>query len=489
MQNGCHLITYPDSMGGNISALREILSAHFADALTGVHILPFYPSSADRGFAPLEYAAVEPAFGSWEDMDGLRRDGLELTFDFMINHLSRQSKQFQDFLTKGSNSVYRDFFIRFSQFWPGGEASDEDLAKIYTRKPRPPYLELELGSGENEKVWCTFDEEQIDLNLASPETRRFVEENLTALCRRGAATIRLDAFAYASKQPGSDCFFVEPDVWEILEWAAKTVEAAGGEVLPEIHEHYTIQQKLADRGYWVYDFALPMLLLQAIYDRDPSRLKHWFSICPRKQVTTLDTHDGIGVVDVRDLLSDEEIERTKNNLFTKGANVKRIYNTPQYNNLDIYQVNCTYYSALGDDDAAYLLARAIQFFAPGIPQVYYVGLLAGKNDIELLEQTKNGRDINRHSYTEEEIRRELERPVVRRLRELMIFRSTHPAFEGDFNLTECEAHTLEIEWRNGNHRARIKADMRTGTYRIEASGPEEEGLIELSALANDEFRL
>lgn len=121
-----------------------------------------------------------------------------------------------------------------------------------------------------------------------------------------------------------------------------------------------------------------MLLLHAIYFKNSEYLKHWFEICPRKQFTTLDTHDGIGVVDVRGLLPDEEIEAAKEHLFEYGANVKRVYNTEKYNNLDIYQINCTYYSALGDDDNAYLLARAIQFFAPGTPQVYYVGLLAGK---------------------------------------------------------------------------------------------------------------
>ena len=146
-------------------------------------------------------------------------------------------------------------------------------------------------------------------------------------------------------------------------------------LLPEIHEHYSIQLKIAQHGYYVYDFALPMLLLNALYYGQGDYLKHWLSICPRNQFTTLDTHDGIGVVDVKDLLPDEEIERTKEDIYKFGANVKRIYSSAAYNNLDIYQVNCTYYSALGEDDNAYLIARAVQFFAPGIPQVYYVGML------------------------------------------------------------------------------------------------------------------
>lgn len=114
------------------------------------------------------------------------------------------------------------------------------------------------------------------------------------------------------------------------------------------------------------------------------------------------------MVDVKDLLTDEETEVTREALYTQGANVK----TEDYNNLDIYKINCTYYSVLGNDGQAYLLARVLQCFAQGIPQIYYVGLLAGENDIELLESTKEGRNINRHYYDLEEIEREVQRPVV-----------------------------------------------------------------------------
>lgn len=123
------------------------------------------------------------------------------------------------------------------------------------------------------------------------------------------------------------------------------------------------------------------MVLHALYSGNGKKLGAWLQKSPMKQFTTLDTHDGIGIVDVKDLLDDHEIEYVKEKMYAKGANVKRIYNTAAYNNLDIYQINTTYYSALGNRDDAYLLARAIQFFAPGIPQVYYVGLLAGENDL------------------------------------------------------------------------------------------------------------
>ena len=216
----------------------------------------------------------------------------------------------------------------------------------------------------------------------------------------------------------------------------------------------------------MYDFALPMLLINALYYSQTQYLKNWLNICPRKQFTTLDTHDGIGVVDVKDLLPDEEIDRTKEDIFKFGANVKKIYNTAAYNNLDIYQVNCSYYSALGDDDASYLLARAVQFFAPGIPQVYYVGLLAGRNDLKLLEETKVGRNINRHYYSIEEIDNEVERPVVKSLLALMKFRNEHPAFDGGFELLDCTDDMLVILRKNGDEWAQLIADFAKKTFEV-----------------------
>ena len=156
-------------------------------------------------------------------------------------------------------------------------------------------------------------------------------------------------------------------------------------------------------------------------------------------------------------------------MFTKGANVKKIYNTAAYNNLDIYQVNCTYYSALGNNDKAYLLARAIQFFAPGIPQVYYVGMLAGENDIELMESTKNGRDINRHYYTKEEIKENIEnRKVVRDIRELMELRNSRQAFGLDGEcITETHGSDLIITRKCGEYSLTLKADLKSYDFTIE----------------------
>ncbi|HOO28050.1 MAG TPA: sucrose phosphorylase [Lachnospiraceae bacterium] len=469
LENKIMLITYADSLGCNLKELESILEKYFSRAIGGLHILPFFPSSADRGFAPVTYREVEPAFGSWKDIESLA-DQYYMMCDYMINHISAQSEYYQDFLEKKDDSVYKDLFIRYKDFWQNGEPTQEEVDAIYKRKPRAPYVEAHFADGSVEKVWCTFDEEQIDINCKSDIAKKFIRDNLECLCGHGMALIRLDAFAYATKRAGTSCFFIEPDVWEFLQDCEKITDEYGVMILPEIHEHYTMQQKIAAQDYYVYDFALPMLLINATYYGSTEYLKHWLSICPRKQFTTLDTHDGIGVVDVKDLLPSSEIERTKEDIFKYGANVKKVYNTAAYNNLDIYQVNCTYYSALGDDDNAYLLSRAVQFFAPGIPQVYYVGLLAGKNDLQFLEETKVGRNINRHYYTQEEIEKEVERPVVEKLLRLMEFRNTHAAFDGEFILEDCKENEIRIRRQSGENWAFLHGDFRTKMFEIRYSG-------------------
>lgn len=466
LRNKVMLITYADSLGQNLKELKQALDVYFEGAVDGVHILPFFPSSADRGFAPIRYDRVEETFGDFGDIAALAGDH-PLMFDFMVNHISRSSAYFRDFLQNKDASLYKDMFIRFREFWPGGAPTQEQVDKIYKRKPRAPSITARFADGSEEEIWCTFGEEQIDLDVSRSFTRRFIRDTLKEMCERGAALIRLDAFAYAVKKPDTSCFFIEPEMWELLEDIRRTVEPYGVDILPEIHEHYSIQLKLSERGYWVYDFALPMLVLHALYTGRGDRLKHWLDICPRKQFTTLDTHDGIGVVDVADLLTESEIEETRELLFSKGANVKKSYNTAAYNNLDIYQINCTYYSALGDDDQAYLLARAIQFFAPGIPQVYYVGALAGANDIERLESTKQGRDINRHAYTLSEIAAETQRPVVQKLLGLMRLRNTHPAFDGVCETALEGENGLVITRTNGDHRLTLRADLRTHAFTID----------------------
>ena len=473
IKNEAMLITYSDSLGKNMKDLKFVLETYIKESIGGVHLLPFFPSTGDRGFAPSDYTTVDPDLGSWEDVDALGEQ-YYLMFDFMINHISRESKFFQDFKKNHENSPYKDMFIRVHEFFPPGRPTQADVDLIYKRKDKAPFQTVQFEDGSTEEVWNTFGEEQIDLDVKKEIVKAFIRETIKDMASHGCSLIRLDAFAYAVKKLDTNDFFVEPEIWDLLDEVRAEAAKYQVELLPEIHEHYSIQMKIADHDYFVYDFALPMVVLYSLYSGKSNRLANWLKMSPMKQFTTLDTHDGIGVVDARDLLTDEELDYTSEQLYKVGANVKKVYSSEKYNNLDIYQINSTYYSALGNDDASYLLSRILQCFAPGIPQIYYVGLLAGENDIELLEATKEGRNINRHYYTLEEIEKEVERPVVKQLLSLLRFRNTSKAFdlEGEIEISTPDESTIEIVRSSADHqsKARLVANLATKEFRIEENG-------------------
>ena len=473
IKNEAMLITYSDSLGKNMKDLKFVLETYFKESIGGVHLLPFFPSTGDRGFAPSDYTTVDPDLGSWEDVDALGEQ-YYLMFDFMINHISRESKFFQDFKKNHENSPYKDMFIRVHEFFPPGRPTQADVDLIYKRKDKAPFQTVQFEDGSTEEVWNTFGEEQIDLDVKKEIVKAFIRETIKDMASHGCSLIRLDAFAYAVKKLDTNDFFVEPEIWDLLDEVRAEAANYQVELLPEIHEHYSIQMKIADHDYFVYDFALPMVVLYSLYSGKSNRLANWLKMSPMKQFTTLDTHDGIGVVDARDLLTDEELDYTSEQLYKVGANVKRVYSSEKYNNLDIYQINSTYYSALGNDDASYLLSRILQCFAPGIPQIYYVGLLAGENDIELLEATKEGRNINRHYYTLEEIEKEVERSVVKQLLSLLCFRNTSKAFdlEGEIEILTPDESMIEIVRTSADQqtKARLVANLATKEYTIEENG-------------------
>ncbi|CAH1855231.1 sucrose phosphorylase [Convivina intestini] len=476
VQNKAMLITYSDSFGKNIKEVHQVLKDHVGDAIGGVHLLPFFPSTGDRGFAPSDYTKVDSAFGDWNDVEALGED-YYLMFDFMINHISRESVMYQDFKAKHDDSEYQDFFIRWEKFWQAAgpnRPTQADVDLIYKRKDKAPIQEIDFADGSKEHLWNTFGDEQIDINVKSEVAKKFFKDTLESMVKHGADLIRLDAFAYAIKKVDTNDFFIEPDIWELLESVRDILTPLQAEILPEIHEHYTIPAKINEHGYFTYDFALPMTTLYTLYSGKTERLADWLKKSPMKQFTTLDTHDGIGVVDARDVLTDDEIDYASDQLYKVGANVKKTYSSAAYNNLDIYQINSTYYSALGNDDAAYLLSRAFQIFAPGIPQIYYVGLLAGENDIALLESSKEGRNINRHYYTKEEVAQEVQRPVVKDLLALLAWRNDFAAFDldGSIEVETPSATTIKITRQNkaGDHVAVLEADAANKTFTVTADG-------------------
>jgi sucrose phosphorylase len=196
-------------------------------------------------------------------------------------------------------------------------------------------------------------------------------------------------------------------------------------------------------------------------------------MCPRNQLTVLDTHDGICIPDVEEILPREHIEALIQNVSERSADPILRRSAANVHSVGaIYQLTCTFFDALQGNEDAYIAARAIQFFTPGIPQVYYVGLLAGQNDTELMDETGEAREINRHHYSLDEAEEALQAPVVQRLLSLMELRSTHPAFAGEFELHQSNMSSVSMGWRAGAHSCHLFVDLNFRTSTITCTDPE-----------------
>jgi sucrose phosphorylase len=470
MRSGAHLIAYADRLGGSLPGLRALLDGPLAGVFAGVHVLPFFTpfDGADAGFDPIDHTAVDPRLGGWDDVRALAATH-EVMADAIVNHVSADSRPFRDWLARGDASPHAGMFLTLGGVYPEG-VTEQELLRIYRPRPGLPFTPVTHADGTRELVWTTFTSQQIDIDVAHPRGRAYLRDVLGALAAGGVSVVRMDAVGYAVKTPGTSSFMT-PETFAFIASLTEEARALGLEVLVEVHSHWRRQEEIAQHVDLVYDFALPPLVLHALTSGDGAPLRAWWEGRPRNAVTVLDTHDGIGVVDVgadrsdrslAGLLADGQIDALVRAIHANSGGTSARATGAAASNVDLYQVNCTFYDALGRDDARYLLARALQLFTPGHPQVYYVGLLAGGNDMELLARTNVGRDVNRHQYARDEALAALERPVVRAQLDLLRARSS-PAFDGDWSAGGTDA-APELRFRGPAGEATLTCDLETGDF-------------------------
>ncbi|PID54217.1 MAG: glycosidase [Micrococcales bacterium] len=550
---GPMLNVYPDSIGGSLAGVIQMLTRpELAGVFESAYILPsVFNTDLDRGFSVIDYR-LNDRYATAEDLTALRRLGIDLKLDFILNHASVLSPQFQDLLAKGRQSAYQDFFIDWNAFWDGhGRMTDDGYVQpdaelidhMFFRKPQLPILMARFPDGTELPYWNTFYQEvrypvvdaqdlmrdiglqytaaqvlaervnaavaggarpgeadfsgfephrravvdtvearrtylgQMDLNVKSPLVWDFYRDTLATLAGYGADVVRLDAFAYAAKEPGARNFLNEPATWELLDRVKSLADRHGVKLLPEVHSRYEekTHEAIADRGFITYDFFLPGLLIDALERADASTLKRWIGDIRSKNIRTvnmLGCHDGIPLLDLKGLLSDARIDRLIGVVKSRGGHVKDLHGATSI----YYQVNATYYSALGEDDAKLLAARAIQLFMPGKPQIWYLDLFAGRNDHAAVDAAGPGghKEINRTNLSLEQVDAALQQPVVRRQLELLRFRNTFGAFGFDASLTVADtpAHQLELTWAKNDYRATLRADLATTSFTVTATDTE-----------------
>ncbi len=474
MRNEPQLITYVDRLGRDLTGLRAVLDGPLAGAFGGVHLLPFFHpiDGADAGFDPIDHTTVDPRLGTWDDLATSLGGDVDLMADLIVNHVSDRSPPYLDWVEKGPASAYDGMFLTYDSVFPDG-ATEDDLLRIYRPRPGLPFTVTGVA-GRTRLVWTTFTANQIDIDVDHEASAAYLHSILDRFQAAGVNLVRLDAVGYAIKRPGTTSFMI-PETFEFIDRLGAACRSRGIEMLVEIHSYYRTQMEIAARVDWIYDFALPPLVLDALFTGDATVLRHWLEIRPTNAVTVLDTHDGIGVIDVgRDqsaperpgLLSLHVIEAVVAVTHRRSGGASARATGAAANNLDLYQVNCTFADAIADDDR-YLLARLIQVLVPGVPPIYDVGALAGGNDVELLERTGVGRDINRHHYSTDEIEAAIERPVVRRLLALLRWRRAEAElFDGRFSVGG-DPGRLVMTWVAAGRGVEARIDLAAGTFELD----------------------
>ena len=323
---------------------------------------------------------------------------------------------------------------------------------------------------------------QMDLNARSELVWEFYDETLRKLSQCGAKIIRLDAFAYLHKEPGQPNFFNRPGTWEYLERLRGIAEKYELIIFPEIHAEYGagIHEEISQEGYPIYDFFFPGLVINALDQGNSEALLRWIADIQSKGLQTINmlgSHDGIPVLDLKGkpvngshrpgLLSDENIEATIEQIIERGGLTKNLY-AADGKKIDYYQVNATFFSALGEDEQKLRLARAIQMFMPGVPQVWYLDLFAGKNDYAAAQggHTAGHKEINRTTLNLSDIEEGLKKPVVLDQLELIRLRNTSPAFKGEMKIDDTDPQRIHISWQHPEATATLKADLRNHNFTV-----------------------
>ena len=535
---------YPDSIGGKLSDIVSLLKKdEFKDVFKGFYILPsVFNSDLDRGFSLINYELQEQ-YATNKDIEDLHSMNIELMLDFILNHISVNSFQFQDIIKNGENSIYKDFFINWNKFWDGYGTKNEKgyivpdekyIKDMFFRKPGLPILMVRYPDGKDMPYWNTFYQEiiykkidtsflvsklninekeaktiahkindfidskksldeldlqdnnrflneikkyledsrnylgQMDLNIKSDLVWEYYKETLEKLAGYGASLIRLDAFAYTSKEVGARNFMNEPGTWNTLSRIKEIADGLNLTLLPEIHASYyeKVYELLANKGYVVYDFFLPGLLIDAFERKNGTYIKKWADEIIDKNINTvnmLGCHDGIPLLDLKGLLNEEDIRKIIDVVVKRGGYVKDLHGAKDV----YYQVNATYYSALGESNKRMLIARAIQMFMPGKPQIWYLDLFAGKNDYEAMKKAGIGghKEINRTNLSLDKIEKLLKEDIVIKQLELIRFRNTNPAFSTDAKISiNVDGSKLSIEWKNEVASATLYVDFINEEY-------------------------
>jgi len=438
------LITYGDMVQSQESPPLQILTGFFSKYVDGIistiHILPFFPYSSDDGFSVIDYHKVNPDFGSWEDVASLG-NRFRLMFDAVVNHISSKSAWFQGYL-EGDPS-YNDFFYEAD--------NDFDFTKVFRPRALPVLTSFETKRGMK-PVWTTFSADQIDLNYESPEVLSAVLDVILDYASKGADFIRLDAIGFIWKESGTDCLH-RPQAHRIVQLIRTVLDIAAPQVSIITETNVPHKENIAyfgdgyNEAQMVYNFSLPPLTLHTFHTGDVQEISNWVKTLslPSEETTFFNfnaSHDGIGLMPVRGILTEAEIEAMADRVEALGGFVS-YKNNPDGTQM-AYEMNINYLDALGDPDQGdgdtttkaqrFLCSQAIMLSLRGVPGIYFHSLFGSQNWLDGVKKTGRNRSINREKLDLQKLEKELsDRKSLRHqvfmgYRRILDVRKGNPAF-------------------------------------------------------------
>jgi sucrose phosphorylase len=440
-QDDVILITYGDQVSepgrAPLQTLLDTLDTTFRRVTGGVHILPCYPFTSDDGFSVVDYTMIDPALGTWEDVEAIARR-YRLMLDAVVNHISASSAWFQAFL-RGEPGAE----ARFITVDPA-----TDLSLVTRPRTHPLLTRFETAAGPR-WVWTTFSTDQIDLNFANPEVLLAIVDVLLLYAAHGASLIRLDAIGYLWKEIGTRCIHL-PQTHRVVQLVRAVFDAVAPGVLLITETNVPHADNISYLGdgtneaQLVYQFPLAPLVLHAFMSGNARYLSNWAAeLAPPSASTTffnfLASHDGIGVVPASGILRQEEIAELCARAVAHGGFVS--YKSNPDGSQSPYELNITLFDMLSDpaqDDPLaierFVAANAIMLALQGVPGVYVHSLVGSHNDHEGAARTGRARSINRRKWARAELNAALadpashERRVFERMAALLAARRREPAF-------------------------------------------------------------
>ena len=446
------LITYADTVQRKgekpLQTLNQFLDDCLKDTVSAVHILPFFPYSSDDGFSVMDYLAVNESHGDWADIERIAGH-YKLMADLVINHMSARSRWFENFRKRIDPG--KDYFFE--------ARPTDDLSAVVRPRTSPLLNAVQTEDGER-YVWCTFSEDQVDLNFANPQVLNEFVGIIRYYLERGVTIFRLDAVAFLWKEVGTPSIHLQ-QTHELIKILRLLIEHHTPKCVVITETNVPNRENLtyfgnANEAHVIYNFSLPPLLINTLVTGNCRHLKTWLMSMPPAQMGTtylnfIASHDGVGLRPTDGLLTEEEKLRLINTMESFGGKVS--YRRTPDGQDQPYEMNVALFDALkgtaekGADHwqlHRFICAHTVMLALEGIPAFYIHSLLGTENDHERFENTGRLRSINRGQWNLDKLETDLADPlshhhkVFTELKRLIAIRRKQPAFHP--NATQFTLH-------------------------------------------------